>query len=343
MNQAAELIPFNPQEIKPFSEFESQLAKLKDDNSKAVFDYASAKGNKEARSHIFTIRKIKGDLERARKDAKDAALQYGRLVDSRAKEISGELDAIIEVHDKPLREIEEREAARVAEIKARIETLNHYQSAAHDTPAELWREFLAEAEVFALDDTLQEFKSVAAITKDQAITEIKARLVAREAYEAEQAELARLRAEAAERERQDHERKIAEQAAAKAKADAEAEAERQRQAMLREQEAREREQREEASRQALAIETAKREKAEAEERAAKAEQRAKENAEREQRERESAERAAAEKRETDKKHKAAINNTAAADLVAAGLTEEMARIAVTAIAKREVKHVSIAY
>lgn len=342
MNQAAEIIPFNPNELKPFSAFESQLAKLKDDNSKAVFDYASAKGNKEARSHIFTIRKVKGELERARKDAKEAALQYGRLVDGEAKRINGELEAMIEVHERPLREIEEREAARVEAIRARIAALESYKTVPTMSAAG-WADELARVESFALDDSLEEFKSVAAIAKDQAITEIKAKLEAQTKVEAEQAELARLRAEAAERERKDREERIAREAAERATREAEAKAQREKEAAERQQHERERAQQEEARKQELALETAKREKAEAEARAAQAEKLAKEKAEREQRERQEQERREAEKREANKAHQAKVNNAAVSALVMAGVSDDMAKLAITAIAQRKVPAVTIAY
>lgn len=343
MNQAAEIIPFNPNEIKPFSAFESQLAKLKDDNNKAVFDYASPKGNKEARSHIFVIRKVKGELERARKDAKDAALQYGRLVDGEAKRINGELENMIEIHEKPLREIEEREAARVEAIKARIVMLDDYKVLPADAPAEHLRIKLSAVEAFALDDSLEEFKAVAAIAKDQALTEINGRLAARVKYEEEQAELARLREEAAERQRKDHEERIAREAAERATREAEAKAQREREAAERQQQERERAQQEEARRQELALETARREKAEAEARAANAEKVAKENAESRQREEQEVARREAEKREANTRHQAKVNNAAVSALVAAGVSEDMAKLAITAIAQRKVPAVAISY
>jgi len=56
-----------------------------------------------------------------------------------------------------------------------------------------------------------------------------------------------------------------------------------------------------------------------------------------------AERIAAEQREKNKAHAKRINNEALQDLVAAGLTEEMAKAAVTAIAKGDVRNISIKY
>lgn len=336
-----EFIPANLNAIELYSDFRTQLAALKTESNALVFDYATPKGNKEARSHIFSLRKVKGSLESARKEAK--ALDYGRLVDSKAKEIEAEIEGLIEAHDKPLREIEQREAERIAAIKARIDTLSLYQTAASDTKAETWAAYLAEVEAFPLDDTLQEFKAAAALAKDSAITEIKPRLAVRQKYEAEQVELARLRAESEARERKEREDRIAQEAATRATREAELAAERQREADRRAEQEREQRAAEAARQQELALERAKRETAEAEERAARAEQAAKERAERELKASQEAERLAAEKREANKKHQAKVNNAAVQALIAVGLGEEPAKIAVTAIAKHAIPNVTISY
>ena len=70
MSQSAEVIQFNKNEIAAFSEFRSQLATLKHDNSKAVFNYADPKGNKEARSHIYKLRQTKSGVDKVRKEQK---------------------------------------------------------------------------------------------------------------------------------------------------------------------------------------------------------------------------------------------------------------------------------
>lgn len=343
MTQQADVIPFNVKEVEVFSEFKSQLAKLKDDNSKAVFDYESPRGNKEARSHIYTLRQTKGALEKARKEAKDAALKYGRLVDSSAKEIKEELDAMIEVHEAPLREIEEREAARVKAINDRIESMNRHREFDPETTAAELAEVLALVESFALDESLEEFKESAAVAKDSAITEIKAKLAARQKYEDEQAELARLRKEQEERAQKEKEDAIAREAVEKAKQEAaEAEEKKRIVAECAEQE-KEHQRQEEAREQELQMERIRREKVEAEKRAIEAERIAKEKAEREQAEKLEAERKESERREANKRHHAKINNQAVSGLVKAGLSEQDAKTAVEAIARKQVPNVSISY
>lgn len=111
----------------------------------------------------------------------------------------------------------------------------------------------------------------------------------------------------------------------------------------------------------LAQERAEREAAEAEQRAKDAEARAElerkaaaereeqarieatQAAERRQREAEEQQRRETEKREADVEHRRAINREAMADLMAAGIPEEMAKLAVTAILQGKVRNVGIRY
>lgn len=342
MTNTAEVIEFNKQEIAAFSEFRSQLAKLRDDNEKAVFDYADPKGNKEARSHIYKLRQTKAAVERVRKEQKAASLEFGRKVDAQAKEIAVEIDGMIGLHEAPLKEIEEREAARIAAHKERIESLGAYKDYGDPTAAEL-SALLASAEAFEIDDSLEEFKAEAALAKDDALENIKRLLAARQKYEAEQAELERLRqaeAERAQKEREEQIRKEAEEAARK-QAEAKAAAvERERQLEI------ERANREKAEAEARYL----REKQEAEERAkaaaAKAEQdkQAAIEAERQRIEAEAErERQEAERKAANKRHRQKINREALEDLVEFGLSEDQGKQLIETIVRGQVRNVSVNY
>ena len=150
-----------------------------------------------------------------------------------------------------------------------------------------------------------------------------------------EAEQARIEAEqAAQREREAAAKREADLQAAKEKAEADAKAAQER----AEREAREAQER--ADRQAKEA----REKAEREKQAAiEAEQRKAREAEaaRLAEEKRIADEAAA--RAADVAHRKAVNNKALADLVAVGLTEELARTVITAIAKGEVTAIRITY
>ena len=82
------------------------------DNSK-VFQYEIPVDAKAARSWIAELRRIRGGIERARKDAKAIHLERGRSVDSTAKALTEAVDGLISRHALPLEEIDAREKARV--------------------------------------------------------------------------------------------------------------------------------------------------------------------------------------------------------------------------------------
>ncbi len=186
--------------------------------------------------------------------------------------------------------------------------------------------------------------------KASALASLNAALIKREKYDAEQTELARLRAESEARAIKDREDQIAREAAERATKEAEASAQRERDAeALKAKQLKDEVDRRELE-QNLALERAEREKAEAllaAERAQKdAERRAQEAVEAEQRRvaDEAAKIAAeAKAREKDRSHKASINQSAMAAFIAGGLSEECAKLAVTLIAKRSIPSISIAY
>ena len=53
---------------EPYTDIESELATMESENEKAVFDYADPKGEKMARSHIYSMKRVKGEIEKKRKE-----------------------------------------------------------------------------------------------------------------------------------------------------------------------------------------------------------------------------------------------------------------------------------
>lgn len=327
MNETVVMQPVT--HIAVYNEFRNQIAQLKSDNEKLVFDYEDPKGNKEARSHIYKLRQTKAAIDKARKQEKAASLEYGRLVDAEANEILADIELMIYVHAKPLEEIEQREAKRLASIRDRIESM---RAPAAGMTSQALRARLIWIKGIAIDDSFGEFLAEAAQVKDAAVTALEATLSEAAKREAEAVELDRLRKESEDRARYDREEKIrrdAEQniaAAMERKAQAERDAAERRELELK-----------------LAAERAERARVEAQQRTAIA---AREAEERVRREAEDARRAAAEaqaKREADRNHKAKVNNAAVAALVSAGLKEKDAKTVVSLIAKGQVPAVAISY
>lgn len=348
-------------EIKPFSVVEAKLAEMKRVSTKTVFDYASPKGNKEARSHVHAIRLIRGDLERVRKETKAQALEFGRMVDSEAKRIESELESMIEVHAAPLREIEEKEEKRKAKHEFYIQSQREWAEHTDGLTAEELHQRIEILDAQDIGPHLEEYEKEAVNVIAQSREKLVAKLSARVQYESEQAELVRLRELAAENERKEQERAAKERAE---KAEQERIANEQRIAREAEERAiqqeRERAAEELRNREAEAArlqqeaesrernlkaeaERARRQAEEAEERAKRAEQEAIDRAERIRKQQAEEDRIAAQKREANKKHKAAINNAAVDALEQGGIPRLDAVQVVTMIARGQIPHITISY
>jgi hypothetical protein len=258
----------------------AQLAEIAQRDEGMEYDYANKHDQKAARSWIAQLRKVKASVERFRKDAKADHLERGRAVDANAKVLTESVEALIQRHAEPIAALEAAEEARVAahrDVLSRIGLLAQgfyiapsmaglslevlTAEGVHTMPrVESSKQAAHVLEQLAAIDTaaLEEFQAEAEAAILQARPEMERRLADLLQKEAEAAELAALRAAAAEREREDREREIREQAIAA-----------ERQAAV------EREQQAERERQAAA-ERAEQDRVAAEQRAAAAEQRARE-------------------------------------------------------------------
>lgn len=106
-----------------FADFKKQLEDAKVLNEQTVFDYEDNKGNKDARSHIYKLRQTVSAVDKVRKAEKAESLEYGRAIDSTAKEISEELRSMISVHETPIKAIEDREKQRKQLIENNIQSI----------------------------------------------------------------------------------------------------------------------------------------------------------------------------------------------------------------------------
>jgi hypothetical protein len=225
---------FDLKEIVPLQPIRQQLAALEEANAVLVFDYNDKQGNKDARSHVHKLRLAKGELERARKAAKEHALAYGRAVDAEAKELEARYEIMIDVHMRPIQEASEREEKRVAAIDAELKVLRDLIDAPNTgrkySSAEV-EQLIAEAEGFTCGDTLQEKLQEGQALRTHAIATLQRYLADVRKQEADAAELARLRQEQQQREQEERLRKL-QQEQADAEAQRKAQQDEQRKALL---------------------------------------------------------------------------------------------------------------
>ena len=339
----------------------------------------STKENRDALAALaYKIARTKMATDKMRLELVADRKKELKAIDSEGSRIWDELEALQKEVRQPLTEWENKDKERAAKHEAAIveldlagtQTANEWQS----LPVEAMKDRLREiATAYPSTYDWQEFGSRGALAVKTATAKITEAIQKRETYDAEQIELTRLRAEAAERAQKEREQA----AAAKAKAEAEEaarlaalEAERKaaedRERIKRESEEREAKAAKEAADREAAIERerkaaqeraeqAERERVESEakakrdaEAAAKKAEQDKQAAVRAEQERAERERKAEEeaerKRAANRAHSAKINNEAKVCLVKHALiTPESAEEVIKAIAKGLVSHVSIQY
>lgn len=334
--------------LAPYQPHWRELAQLEADNAGLAFAYDTPEGEKEARSHIYSLRRKKGDVERVRKELKSHALEYGRKVDSAAREIADRLDKMIAVHQEPLDQIAEAERQRKAQIAEALDAyrvprreLGELASSQQYTAA-----VIKISDKFPTNEEFQEQIAEAVAIRQAELVELRALLDLAMKREAEAEELERLRAEAevrarreaAEREeqqRKEREARIAQEAAERARREAEL-------AAQREREAAERERKAAALREEQLRLEAERAKQEAERRVREAEEAAQRKAE--------AAKAEEARRKADAEHRVSVQSAVRDGLVQVLLRldgeTDVAEIAATltrALVDGEIPHVAVRF
>lgn len=348
-------------ELAEFEEFRSQLSELKEGNSKAVFDYRDKDGNKLARSHIAKLRKTKTAIADAHKKAKAFYLEKGRAIDRAKNELTADVEEMISVHLLPLQAIEDEEKARISRHTSFIEYIDSFRDTPSNISSHEANELIIRLNVPVIDESLEEFMAEASIAKKKAAEFLQSIFDNAKAREAEQEELERLRAEAAKRDQELREMQIAAEAKREAEADAKDAAERREREIKEAEEASKAEalRREEEHKAELerveqqrinAINQAEAERVVAIEREKAAVERARKDAEAKA---EYERLVLAEQAETERRNELArsqnlelrrsVNNEVLESLVSHGIGVASAKKLIAAIARDEIRHVTINY
>lgn len=333
---------------------EAIISKLEADVRAIDTDISTPAGRAAIKSLAHKVARSKTALDDMGKAlVADLKKQTG-IVDADRRMVRDRLDALKEEVRKPLTDWENAEADRVASHQNAIQAIVDLAVFAAERPSAAGVSArLTELEALPARDW-QEFAKPAATARADAFSKLTVMKASAVKFEAEQAELARLRAEQVAREQKERDERIAAEAAEQARLAAEAKAAREAQEAADRAEAERRKIERERAEAVARAEKAERDKKEA---AAKAERdrkaaEAKAEADRvaavdAERRRIAAESAAAEaeaaRRERDKQHRKKINSEALAAMTAAGLTDADGIKAITAIARGDVPHIKISY
>ena len=198
--------------IVKYSRTEAALATLREKYAGKTFDLTTTKGDKEARAARLELKTLRTGLEARRKEFKAPAIEYGKLIDSEAKRITLEIEALEDpisdqiVADETRRENERLEHERIAaerraEFEAKIATIRGYVAAAQGLPSERIAKGLAFVEAMAFGEDWAEFASPAAAAQGEtaaALRDLLASAKNAEAAEAQRIENERIAAGLAE-------------------------------------------------------------------------------------------------------------------------------------------------
>lgn len=324
--------------LKPF------IDRVREEVSGEVPDLSTKKGRDRVASLAAKVSKSKVAVEKPGREYLKRLKEMPKVVEAELRGFVTDMDALRDEVRKPLTEWEEAEAARVAEHKAGLESLRNTDTT--DASAAMIKSLIADMEAEEIGPDWEEFEAEAHRVKAASLSTLREALAKREQYEAEQAELERLRAEREAQAQREREAQLVREAEERARREAEQAAQAEREAVIRreaEAKARELYLKQQA-------EAAEREKAEAEQRAmqaeidaqAKAEQAAAAERQRYLDEQREAAKAAA-LREADQANRAAVNRAALDAFIAGGLPEECAKQAVILIAKKQIPNITISY
>lgn len=298
-----------------------------------VPDVSTKKGRDAIGSLALKISKSKTLIEKCGKELVAEQKAQIKVIDDDRISIVKKFDLLRDEILAPRDAWEKAEEDRVAKHEESILSINFYKTAVIADKDSVWlKGVIRNVEEIVIDSSFEEFEEQAKIAKYETLEFLRTTLAAREKYEAEQAELERLRQAEILRQQQEREAQIAREAAEKATREAEEKARFEAERVQREKaEAEQREARLKAEKEAAELRA--QHAAEAERKRIEAEQAAKLEAERQ----------AEEARQANQAHRKKICNEALKGLLALGIDEAKGKEILQAINKGLVPHVSIKF
>lgn len=298
-----------------------------------VPDVSTKKGRDAIGSLALKISKSKTLIEKCGKELVAEQKAQIKVIDDDRISIVKKFDLLRDEILAPRDAWEKAEEDRVAKHEESILSINFYKTAVIADKDSVWlKGVIRNVEEIVIDSSFEEFEEQAKIAKYETLEFLRTTLAAREKYEAEQAELERLRQAEILRQQQEREAQIAREAAEKATREAEEKARFEAERVQREKaEAEQREARLKAEKEAAELRA--QHAAEAERKRIEAEQAAKLEAERQ----------AEEARQANQAHRKKICNEALKGLLALGIDEAKSKEILQAINKGLVPHVSIKF
>ncbi|QIC69776.1 hypothetical protein [Acinetobacter indicus] len=335
MNAKLEIVAFEQPEIieafKVKGGTKALFDRVSENARSVVFDMGVKKDRESLKSFAYSLARIKTTVDNHGKELVSGIKQQAALIDADRKFWRDSMELLQDEIRKPLTDFEQAEKDRVAKHEEAIQFIKNHAPTPDATALKLKGdiEFL---ENLSIGPQYEEYEEQAKLAKFETLETLRKVLVEREKYEAEQAELERLRIAEQQRIQQERDAQIAREAAEKATREAEEKA-------RFEAERVEREKREAQQREARL----KAEKEAAELRAAQAAENERKRIEAEQFAQAEAARKAEEARLANAEHRKQICGEALKGLTDLGVSADQGKAILNAINKGLVPHVSIKF
>lgn len=198
-----------------------------------VPDLKTAKGRARIASLAATVSKSKTAVEKPGRDYLKRLKEMPKVVEAELREFVTKMDALRDATRQPLTDWEAAELARTDKHVDGIQAIKDLAVFESTPNAAHVADLIAQLELVAISETWEEFLAEAAQVKDQTLSKLRALLAERTQYEAEQAELVRLRSEAEVQAQRDRDAEIARVAAEQARLQAEQQARAERDAAIK--------------------------------------------------------------------------------------------------------------
>lgn len=339
MNAKLEIVAIEQPEIIEAFKVEggtkALFGRVSENARSVVFDMSVKKDRESLKSFAYSLARIKTTVDNHGKELVSGIKQQAALIDADRKFWRDNMELLQDEIRKPLTDFEQAEKDRIAKHEESILSINFYKTAVIADKDSVWlKGVIRNVEEIAIDSSFEEYEEQAKIAKYETLEFLRTTLVAREKYEAEQAELERLRQAEILRQQQEREAQIAREAAERATREAEEKARFEAERVQREKaEAEQREARLKAEKEAAEL------------RAVQAAENERKRIEAEQFAQAEAARKAEEARLADVEHRRQINREALEAIkgVCPELSEPQVKSLVGAIISGLIPHVSIKY
>lgn len=219
--------------VKGLDPWLEQVRAKVDEFKKVLPDLKTRKGREAYASMAHQIAKSKTALEAVGKEISAKQKEIPKLIDAERKRVWDTLESWQKEVRQPLDDWQAAEDARVAKHEEGIQQIKDMALFGETPPASVVARVIADLEAIEINDSWEEFLAEAAQVKDQTLAKLRTLHAERVQYEAEQAELVRLRAEAEAQAQRDRDAEIARVAAEQARIEAEQRAQAERDAAAR--------------------------------------------------------------------------------------------------------------